>query len=79
MDPQAETGARWSEILTREYASKLATLALAIWLHASNSMLTATTMPSAVEDIGGLNLISWTFAALPDGFDNIRCIGEFTG
>jgi len=61
-NPQAETGARWGEILTREYASKLATLALAIWLHASNSMLTATTMPSAVEDIGGLHLISWTFA-----------------
>ena len=62
MPPEAETGARWSEILTREYAAKLATLALAIWLHASNSMLTATTMPSAVEDIGGLNLISWTFS-----------------
>jgi MFS family permease len=62
MDSYSETGARWSEILTREYASRLATLALAIWLHASNSMLTATTMPSAVEDIGGLNLISWTFA-----------------
>jgi MFS family permease len=61
MQQQVATGARWSEILTREYASKLATLALAIWLHASNSMLTATTMPSAVEDIGGLNLISWTF------------------
>ena len=37
-------------------------MALALWLHASNSMLTATTMPSAVEEIGGLNLISWTFA-----------------
>jgi len=61
MDSQARNGARWSEILTREYASKLATLSLAIWLHASNSMLTSTTMPSAVEDIGGLNLISWTF------------------
>ena len=58
MDSYSESGARWSEILTREYASRLATLALAIWLHASNSMLTATTMPSAVEDIGGLNLIS---------------------
>ncbi len=58
MDSQARNGARWSEILTRDYASKLATLSLAIWLHASNSMLTATTMPSAVEDIGGLNLIS---------------------
>ncbi len=37
-------------------------MALALWLHASNSMLTATTMPSAVDDIGGLHLISWTFA-----------------
>ena len=27
LDPQSETGARWNEILTREYASKLATLA----------------------------------------------------
>jgi MFS family permease len=62
MNQQIETGVRWSEILTREYASKLATLCLAIWLHAANSMLTATTMPSAIEEVGGLNLISWTFA-----------------
>ncbi len=55
-------GASWREILTPEYLPKLATLAMALWLHAANSMLTATTMPSAVEEIGGLNLISWTFA-----------------
>ena len=54
--------ASWRNLLTREYLPKLATMALALWLHASNSMLTATTMPSAVEEIGGLNLISWTFA-----------------
>ncbi len=35
---------------------------MAVWLHAANSMLTATTMPSAVAEIGGLNLISWSFA-----------------
>ncbi len=57
-----ERGASWREILTPEYLPKLATLAMALWLHAANSMLTATTMPSAVEEIGGLNLISWTFA-----------------
>ncbi len=62
MHQSAQTAVLWSEILTREYASKLATLVLAVWLHAANSMLTATTMPSAVEEIGGLNLISWTFA-----------------
>ncbi len=62
MHQSAQTAVLWSEILTREYASKLATLVLAVWLHAANSMLTATTMPSAVEEVGGLNLISWTFA-----------------
>jgi MFS family permease len=54
--------ASWRELLSRQYLPKLATMALALWLHASNSMLTATTMPSAVAEIGGLNLISWTFA-----------------
>ncbi len=52
----------WRALLNRKYLPKLATMALALWLHASNSMLTATTMPSAVDEIGGLNLISWTFA-----------------
>ncbi len=58
----AQNGASWREILSPQYASKIATLVLAVWLHASNSMLTATTMPSAVEEIGGLNLLHWTFA-----------------
>lgn len=62
MTEASQTSVSWGEILTREYASKIATLALAIWLHAASSMLTATTMPSAVEEIGGLNLIHWTFA-----------------
>ena len=54
--------ASWRELLSRQYLPRLAILGLALWLHASNSMLTATTMPSAVDEIGGLNLISWTFA-----------------
>ncbi len=54
--------AGWGEILTREHALKLVILALAIWLHAANSMLTATTMPSAAKEIGGIHLISWTFS-----------------
>jgi hypothetical protein len=49
----------WREIFSREYAAKIATLSLALWLHAANSMLTATTMPGAVEEIGGLNLNSF--------------------
>ena len=52
----------WREILTRAYLPQLLTLCLAIWLHAANSMLAATTLPEAVADIGGLRLISWAFA-----------------
>lgn len=62
MNASVEQGATWRDLLTREHFPKLVTMALALWLHASNSMLTATTMPSAVDEIGGLNLISWTFA-----------------
>ena len=51
----------WREVLTRAYLPRLLTLCLAIWLHAASSMLTATTMPAAVADIGGLRLISWAF------------------
>jgi MFS family permease len=56
------TAVSWHELVNRAYLPRLATLCMALWLHASNSMMTATTMPSAVEEIGGLNLISWTFA-----------------
>ena len=52
----------WREILTRAHLPRLLTLCLAVWLHAANSMLTATTLPVAVGDIGGLRLISWAFA-----------------
>ncbi len=61
MDADAAT-VRWNELIRREHLPKLVTLCMAVWLHATNSMLTATTMPSAVDEIGGLHLISWTFA-----------------
>ena len=62
VEPASRQRVGWREILTREYLPQLLTLCLAIWLHAANSMLTATTMPDAVRDIGGLRLISWAFA-----------------
>ena len=52
----------WREVLTREQLPRLLVLCLAIWLHAANTMLAATTMPEAVGDIGGVRLISWAFA-----------------
>jgi len=58
----AEKSIGWSDLLNGEYASKVAVLVLAVWLHASNSMLTATTMPSAAAEIGGISLLHWTFS-----------------
>ena len=57
--------ASWRELLTRQYLPKLAIMALALWLHASNSMLTATTMPSAVDEIGGFKPDQLDLRALP--------------
>ena len=62
MNQVVEESVGWSDLLRGEYASKVAMLVMAVWLHASNSMLTATTMPSAAEEIGGINLLHWTFS-----------------
>ncbi len=62
MSQVAEESVGWSDLFSGEYASKVAMLVLAVWLHASNSMLTATTMPSAATEIGGINLLHWTFS-----------------
>ena len=61
-DLPVEPQAGWRELLSRQYMPQLLVLCLAIWVHAANSMLTATTLPEAVGEIGGLRLISWAFA-----------------
>ncbi len=62
MNQVAEESVGWADLFSSEYASKVAMLVLSVWLHASNSMLTATTMPSAASEIGGINLLHWTFS-----------------
>ena len=37
-------------------------LCLGVWLHAADSLLAATVMPSAIAEIGGLAFIYWTVA-----------------
>lgn len=62
MQETPELPARWRDLFVPGHLTQIAVLCLALWLHASNSMLTATTMPTAALEIGGLHLISWTFA-----------------
>jgi MFS family permease len=37
-------------------------LCLGVWLHAADSLLAATVMPSAIAEIGGVAFIYWTVA-----------------
>jgi len=41
---------------------RAALLCAGVWLHAADSLLVATLMPTAIGDIGGLAYISWTLA-----------------
>jgi MFS family permease len=50
----------WGEFLSAGYAPALALVCLAVWLHAADSLIVATMLPSMVQDIGGAAFVSWT-------------------
>lgn len=37
-------------------------MTLGVWLHAADSLVVATLLPSIVEELGGVDLVAWTFA-----------------
>ena len=51
----------WIGLLASRLFPRFILLCFAVWLHAANSMLAATTLPSAVSELGGAHLISWAF------------------
>jgi hypothetical protein len=53
MAPGGRSGPGWPAV---------AVLCLGVWLHAADSLLAATVMPSAVAEIGGVAFIYWTVA-----------------
>jgi MFS family permease len=57
-----ETGSTsWSELLSPSYSAATLTLCLGVALFAFNGFLVSTSLPTAVREIGGLELISWAF------------------
>jgi len=62
MHDAAETGSTsWSEVSTPRYSAATTTLCLGVALFAFNGFLVSTSLPTAVREIGGLELISWAF------------------
>ncbi|MBB3235216.1 MFS transporter [Phyllobacterium endophyticum] len=60
-DPAVSGTSRWSELLTPTYSAATTTLCLGVALFAFNGFLVSTSLPTAVREIGGLELISWAF------------------
>lgn len=54
--------ATWKDLMVGGHLPVFLVLCLGIWLHAADSLLVATVMPSAVGEIGGVPYISWTIA-----------------
>ena len=51
----------WSALTQEGHLSRLLLLCFGVWLYAADSTLVATVMPVAVEDIGGIPFLSWTY------------------
>jgi MFS family permease len=59
---EAATGARWADLFAARYWAATTTLCLGVALFAFNIFLVATALPTAVREIGGVALLSWTVA-----------------
>jgi MFS family permease len=59
-ESDSEAFVSWREFLGSSYASSLGLVCLAVWLHAADSLLVATMLPSIVAGIGGAPLVGWS-------------------
>ncbi len=50
----------WRAFLSARHTPALALVCLGVWLHASDSLIVATMLPSIVTEIGGAAYVSWT-------------------
>ena len=50
----------WREFLSSAYTPALALVCLSVWLHAADSLIVATMLPSVVAEIGGAVLVGWS-------------------
>ncbi len=59
-DSGGDTYVSWRAFLTSGYASPLLLVCLAVWLHAADSLIVATMLPSIVAEVGGAGLVGWS-------------------
>lgn len=62
MTPTDNSQVSWREVFAAGLGSRLALLCFGIWLHAADGTLVATLLPVAVDEIGGVRILSWPIA-----------------
>ncbi|UZD92533.1 MFS transporter [Cognatishimia activa] len=62
LDLSASDYVPWSTFLTRKNVVPLALVSLAVWLHAGDSLVVATMMPTMVAEVGGASLVGWSIS-----------------
>ena len=58
----AASAGTWREIRETGRLGRFVLLCIGIWLHAADSLVTATAMPAIVADIGGVAYVAWTIS-----------------
>jgi len=51
----------WIEIFRGGRGPRVVAFSLAVWLHAADSLMVATTLPSAIAEIGGAAYVGWAY------------------
>jgi MFS family permease len=59
---RAEKQSAWRELARSGRLFQFVLLCLGVWLHAADTLVTATIMPAVVEDIGGVAYVNWTIS-----------------
>ena len=62
MSDITQPGIGWADLFRGGRAPLVIALTLGIWLHAADSLLVVTTLPSAVVEIGGDAYVAWTYS-----------------
>jgi MFS family permease len=58
----AKERSAWRELGESGRLLQFILLCLGVWLHAADTLVTATIMPAVVEDIGGIAYVNWTIS-----------------
>src|SRR5258708_31558995 len=59
---RVEARSAWRELGESGRLLQFILLCLGVWLHAADTLVTATLMPAVVEDIGGVAYVNWTIS-----------------